>query len=180
MSIISLQDALYDWVVTIFTAGQIIWLDSNVAQPEKKPDPYVGLRINNYTQVHREHVSSPDNTGNAAIYVNEDFELEVNAYGENAFQIVEDIKYSLNKSTVWSPLAILGIAVVDNNQPTLDLSFLEDSRWEARAQNTFRFRTHRAENDEVGVIESVEISESYEDETGTERVSDIYIIDSTT
>ena len=82
------------------------------------------------------------------------------------FQILEIIRTSLQKQTVLDTLRANGIAYA-NHFPINDSTVLIDTLWERRAQMDVLLRIGVVYPDDLGAIDTVNMTENIYDATGT-------------
>jgi len=170
LDITIIQDAFYTWAVAQ-TSQTVIWLFPNAPRPAL---PYISLQINSLITIHVDQILSPDNAGASDIVGNREFTLNCQAYGDTAMGILETLKSSLEKPSVYLALQNSKIVFVDSFG-IQDLTELLDSRYESRASMDLLFRTEQVITDEVGVIEHVAIEETFKNETETILVENVTI-----
>jgi hypothetical protein len=89
----------------------------------------------------------------------------VQAYGDTPMQVLENLRTSLQKTSVLSALNAAGIVYVNWN-PILDITDLVDSRYEQRCTMDLLFRLAQKYTDNLGFIANVELQEIYVNQTG--------------
>lgn len=153
----ALKTVLYNWASANVPSGMpVIWLFPNAPRPTVD---YVTLRISAFDQIGWDYIPQPvDEAGDVEQVGDREFTLQVEAYGGQAMQIVENLRTSLQKQTVLASLAVNGIAYFD--WATInDLTELVDSRFEQRALGEFRFRLAQIYADVLGTIAQAQITE---------------------
>lgn len=155
-----LKDALYDWASTQAGETPVIWANQNAPAPA---GTFITLLINPVINIGQDYQTPPEEVfGMARIIGNREFTLSIQGFGSGSFQILSDIRFSLNKWTVQHALRLEGIAIIEKLGLN-DISELFDTEIEERVSLDVRFRIASpfiedltTADDEVGVIETVE------------------------
>ena len=162
----TLRTDLYDWATAVAPMGvRVIWYRPNAPRPDL---PYVTLSMLSFSQVGWDYIPRPDTNGDAELTGDREFTLQMQAFGDNAFGILEDIRTSLQKPSVLDTLRDDGIVFVNQNEIT-NVTALLDTEWEPRASMDIQFRVAQTAEDDLGKIETVELQEILND-----GQSDIY------
>jgi hypothetical protein len=161
---------LFNWATSNVPAGMpVIQLNQNGPQPTNAGTPvdYVSIYISSATQIGFDYVQSPaDDTGISNQFGDREFTLSVQAYGGNAMTVLENLRTSLQKSSVLSSLRAVGLVYVDW-YPIIDLTQLIDSRYQYRAAWDSRWRIAQLYTDNPGVIDTAVVTETIKDQSGT-------------
>lgn len=160
--------ALFNWVNdNLPSKYNVIWLNPNAPRPEL---PYIALQITEYESIAQDYLAHPDEDGEAVIYGDREFLLELNHYGDGGLASMEALQTSLHDWNVQQKLLEDGVFFVDRlNQIQADE--LLDSKWEQRFILELRFRVsnqgvEKASTVNVGLIESVEMTVEAQDDAG--------------
>ena len=148
-----IKDLLYTWLYT-YTNKITIWQDQAAPRPNL---PYLTLRIQSLSSVGHEYTSVPNNSGMIKISGIREMTVNVQAYGENSFSILEDL-HSINALPESQELLLSkGLILVDVLNLT-NITGLNEYCPEERATTDllFRFGSQRV-NANVGLIENVNI-----------------------
>jgi hypothetical protein len=166
----TLQNALFTWATANTPANTpVLWLYPNAPRPTTQ---YVTLLISSFVQIGRDWNNSPTTTSGIGNFVGDrEFTLQVQAYGDTPMQVLENLRTSLQKTSVLSALNAAGIVYVNWN-PILDITDLVDSRYEQRCTMDLLFRLAQKYTDNLGFIANVELQEIYVNQTGA-VVSDV-------
>jgi hypothetical protein len=156
-----IRSALRAWVlqVTALSDGKVIWARQNAPRP--KP-PYVLL--NDRVALARVGLGDEErltNTPGEILHVGQRrMTLSVNVYGLDAHSLAEQIQEGLELYSVRELLTDAGLAVIDRGQ-VLDLSGLLEANFEERSQLDVIFGLTSTQSENVGWIESVETTGTY-------------------
>lgn len=175
MSIVfnDLQNALYSWASSIAIMRPVIWYYPNAPRPERS---YISLNITTFNQVGRDYIPRPtDNLGNVLLKGDREFTLNIQAYGEQPFQTLENLRTSLQKQSVINYLHSQGLAYF-GQESIIDITTLLDSRFEQRASMDVYFRIAQTLEDELGVITTIEITEEFFNQANIEIFNETYTI----
>lgn len=149
---------LYDWAVSVVPVGVVVvFYQPNAPRPEL---PYVTLYLNSLMQIGDDYIPKPDNTGEAAMVGDREFNLQIQSYGGDPITLLENVRTSLQKPSVLDTLRTNGIVFVNQNQIN-DITALLDTEWERRASMDILFRIAQVDDDDLGVIETVELEEIF-------------------
>ena len=161
-----MTDALRQWVADE-TGLNAIWMHPDAQRPAR---PYATLQIINTQRVGRAYYGPVNEDGESTISLDREVVVSVTIYESTeepdprkALQRAEDLRDSLEKLSVRETLLENGWALRAVELLT-DAPQLVDTKWEPRAVFDVRMGTTKHMLDDLGVIESVEI-------TGTESVS---------
>ena len=155
-----MTDALRQWVADQ-TELTTIWMHPDAPRPAR---PYAALQITNSERIGRAWTGAPDTDGNASIEFDRDVTISVQVYGSSAntdprqaFGIAEDLRDSLELTSVREALASNGWSFRGVELLT-DAPELLDTTWEPRAVFDARFGTRKALIDDLGLIETAEVT----------------------
>ena len=155
-----MTDALRQWVADQ-TEMTTIWMHPDAPRPDK---PYATLQLLNSTRVGRAWIGGPDENGNAPVELDRDVTVSVTVYERtdepdprSAFEVAEALRDSLELPSVRETLANNGWSFRGVELLT-DTPQLLDTTWEPRATFDVRFGTRKALIDDLGLIETAEIT----------------------
>ena len=154
-----MTDAIRQWVADQ-TGLPAIWLNPNAPRPAR---PYATLQVTNSARVGRPWTGQVDAEGMAQVAFDRDVTISVQVYGSSssesrqAFGIAEDLRDSLELTSVRAGLADEGWSFRGVELLT-DAPELLDTTWEPRAVFDVRFGTRKALIDDLGLIETAEIT----------------------
>jgi len=176
MSILNLRELKYNlatvWVEANLPVGvETTWLNENVPA---RGLPFVGMLVRNLHRVGRNDVKPPDDLGMAEHRGVREFIFELQAFGKqgsgadtkDAVDILQNLKETLQYGYIRQELIAKGIFYVGDEDVLDTASLFGDSKIESRASMDVRFRiavpygTGAVAGEEVGVIESVEVTGS--------------------
>lgn len=160
MSIIfnDVQNALYGWVSSQVVSRQVIWYYPNAPRPANS---YVSLNITSFSQMGWDYIPRPtDNPGNVILKGDRELTLSLQAYGDQPFETLENLRTSLQRETVKDYLRSQGLAYF-GQESIIDISTLLDSRYEQRASMDVYFRIGQQYTDQLGTIATVEVTEQF-------------------
>lgn len=159
-----LKQNLYAFFVTLVPMGMpVIWYEPNAPRPVV---PYITLYLNAVTQVNQDY-SSPEADVAGIIFMRGDrsFVLQVQAYGGEPLNILENIRTGLQKVTVLDTLRAIGVAF--NIAGIInDITQLVDSQFEKRAQLDLTMTTAQRYTDNPGYFDHAEVQQIYLDPAG--------------
>lgn len=153
----SLRTFLYQWAVAnVPTDMPVIFYYPNAPRPTVD---YVTLLIQSFNQIGWDFEPEPTDTPGTVEGVGDrEFTLQIQSYGGNPMQVLENLRTSLQKTTVLDTLRANGIVFV-NWFPINDITDLVDSRYEQRASMDVLFRIAQTYSETLGTIAQVEAEE---------------------
>jgi len=147
-------DALRQWVADQ-TELTTIWMHPDAPRPAR---PYAALQITSSERIGRAWTGPVDEEGMAQVTFDRDVTVSVQIYGSRqAFGIAEDLRDSLELTSVRAGLADDGWSFRGVELLT-DAPELLDTTWEPRAVFDVRFGTSKELMDDLGLIETAEIT----------------------
>lgn len=160
----TLRNNLYDWAVdNLPTDTPVIYLYPNAPRPTVD---YISLLLSSFNQIGWDYTQDPlDDSGVAELVGDREFILQVQGYGGDPMSLLEGLRTSLQKQTVLDSLRANGIVFV-SWFPISDITALIDSRFEKRASMDVKFRLAQVYSDDLGVINTVELEEIFENAQG--------------
>lgn len=158
----TIKTNLYAWAVTNSPGCSVIFLNENAPRPAQ---PYVTLLLSPLNQIGEDFSPGADTTGLVDMVGDREFTLQIQTYGGDCITRLENLRSSLQKQTVLDSLRANGIVFV-NHFGIIDTTELLDSRFEKRAAMDVLFRIGQDYQDNVGLIETVEVEEIYQDTSG--------------
>lgn len=166
-------DTLIENFVTIIqdriTGPVIIGEDTNAGpRPDRvtNPEGFSSCRINSLLELGRPEYSAVDNNGNQIIKVQDKVEIQIQTFGPNAIGRLNCLKLEFRKRSFKSQLVIACLSFISASD-VLNISTTLDTDWEERAQMTISFYISASIEDNVGIIENANITETYNDDPGT-------------
>lgn len=159
----TVKTSLYNWVTSVLPANvPAIFFNENSPRPEL---PYVTLFLNTLTQIGDDFTPRPDIDGDASIIGDREFNIQIQAYGGDPITTLENIRSSLQLDSVLDSLRNDNIVFVQHN-PINDITGLLDTKFEPRGSMDVLFRIAQSQDDNLGVIETVELEQNYSDGEG--------------
>lgn len=159
------SDALRQWVASQ-TGLTTIWLNPNAPRPER---PYCALQIINVSRIGQPHRTGPNAEGVSTITADREatvsiqvFKSVTNGDPRSALEAASDLRDTLELITVRNTLAQAGWAVRAFELLT-DSPQLLDTQFEPRAIFDVRFGTTKQLLEDVGLIESIEVTGAVRD-----------------
>lgn len=152
------KDNLFDLVkyVSGLEESKIIYSEENVPSPEL---PYMTLKIISGETSGTSFISPPDDTTGLATYTDDDSAVvSVQYFGNDSYNILNHFIKKMKTNTVRSFSHNLGIVFVDLVSSVNNLTELDNTQFEDRAGCDIKFRYASQIDDDHGVIESVEIT----------------------
>ena len=164
----TLMQSVLAWVVSVVpNTIPVIFLYQNGPRP---PLDYVTINLTSFIQIGEDYTYDPTtDSGIASNCGDRELLVQIQAYGGknvDPFQILEIIRTSLQKQTVLDTLRANGIAYA-NHFPINDSTVLIDTLWERRAQMDVLLRIGVVYPDDLGAIDTVNMTENIYDATGT-------------
>lgn len=153
----TVKTSLYTWADSIVNPIPVILYQPNAPRPSL---PYVTLYLNSIVSIGDDYLPRPDSAGDITLVGDRDFTVQVQAYGDNALTILENLRTSLQKPSVLDTLRANGIVFV-NSLAINDITALLDTEWEPRGSMDVLFRIAQTDSDNLGVIETVELEEIF-------------------
>lgn len=154
-----IKTSLYNVISSIVTPTTVIFYYPNAPRPA---NPYITLNIDSLVRVGDDYIPKPDTDGDSTIVGDREFTLQVQSYGENCLTILEKIRSSLQKPSILDTLRDENIVFV-NSLDITNITALLDTEWEQRGAMDLLFRIANTDEDNLGVIETVELDEEYSD-----------------
>lgn len=151
-----LETELYNWASNN-TSVLVIFADGNGTRPDEN---YISLKIMTISKIGQKDELSTDINGDRKIKYDEDFTLNIEGYGIGVNDNIQELKDSLQKETVIQALVQAGIAVRNDSDIT-DISELLDETIEKRYLYEVMMGFSHEIDENVGVIENVEWTPSY-------------------
>lgn len=166
----TIKTALVTWITANTGLTYAILADQNSPQPlsssDLKTSSYAVLRIQTTAQIGEDYISPPDSvSGNANISGNREITVFIEIKGYNAVSLMCQLRDSLQKPSVQATLRLSKLYYVDNF-PVQDITGLDDTQYVERASMDVLFRAYTNIVDNVGVIETAEVSGIIEDQAG--------------
>ena len=149
---------LYDWAVGAVPVGMpVIYYNPNAPRPTV---PYVTLYLNSITAVNQDYsYPNADSMGVINMKGDRNFTLQVQAYGGEPLNVLENMRSSLQKVTILDALRTAGIAFYQSLTIT-DITELVDSKFERRAQMDILFGIGQTYTDNPGYFNTVVVDET--------------------
>lgn len=160
----TIKQGLYNWVTSQATET-VIWYNPNAPRP---PLPYIALDLGDTELIGWDYQTPPDDNGDASLFGNREFMMEVHYYGDGGRDVMEKLKTSLQQYDVICSLQEYGVHFVDRMLEVSDTTLL-DTKWEERRILELRFRTSNQgvtapSKYQVGYIETADVQGSYGDD----------------
>lgn len=159
----TIKTNLYNWALANCTGCSVVFLNENAPRPAQ---PYATLFLSSLNQVGEDYTPMADSNGLVGMVGDREFTLQIQAYGGDCITRLENLRSSLQMQTVLDGLRANGIVFV-HHFGINDTTELLDSRFEKRAAMDVLFRMGQDYQDNLGLIESVEIEEVYQDAGGS-------------
>lgn len=161
MSIVfdTLQNSIYAWANANSPIDvPVIWYYPNAPMPETT---YISLNITTFNKMAWDYIPRPlDDPGNVTLKGDREITLNVQCYGINPMQILENLRTSVQTEIVKNLLNADGLAYF-GTESIIDLTSLVDSRYESRASVDMYFRIGQQYSDILGTIATVEVTEEF-------------------
>lgn len=152
----TLKTNLYTWAVANIPAmTPVLYYNQDAPRPSK---PYITLFLRDFIQIGWDYVPKPDALGDAEIIGNREFTLQIESYGTNSMQVLENLRSALQNPNVLDTLRANNIVFV-NQFPINDTTILLDTQYEERATMDVLFRIANTIEPNIGLIEIVEVEE---------------------
>ena len=155
------KQTLYTWATSQVPVGMpVIFYEPNAPRPNQA---YVSLYLSNTTQVNQDWTADEtDANGIVDMKGDRQFTLQIQAYGDEALNVLENLRTSLQKQTVLDILRAGGI-VFYISLGINDITSLVDSQFERRAQMDVTLGIGQTYTDNPGYFDEVEIEEIISD-----------------
>lgn len=159
---------IYNWVVANIPGNYpAIFLYQNGPRPTVD---YVTINMTSLVQIGEDYTPDPtDDTGIVGMVGDREMTIQLASYGGknvDPFTVMENLRSSLQKQTVLDSLRVNGI-IYANHFPINDISVLIDTLYERRAQMDVLFRIGQYYGDNLGDIDTINMTEEIYDPTGT-------------
>lgn len=159
----TIKTDLYDWALANCPGCSVIFLNENAPRPAQ---PYVTLFLSTLNQIGEDYTPGPDTNGLVDMVGDREFTLQIQTYGGDCITRLENLRSSLQMQSVLDTLRANGIVFV-HHFPINDTTELLDSRFEKRGAMDVLFRIGQDYADNLGLIETVEVEEVYQDASGS-------------
>lgn len=151
------KTSLYDAISSIVTPIEVIFYYPNAPRPE---NPYITLNLDSLVRIGDDYIPRPDTDGESTMIGDREFTLQIQCYGNNCLTTLEKIRSSLQKPSVLDTLRDDNIVFVNSLNIT-NITALLDTEWEQRGAMDLLFRIANTDEENLGVIETVEIEEEF-------------------
>lgn len=161
------QDSEAGDVVTVIEANQ------NAPRPAR---PYITILVTSTRQKEFSYIGAPDENGDAVIENDEFCMVSIQCFGTGSKTIMANLRQTLEKVSVkdyFRELLLPFIAVTDGVN---DLTETVGTQFEERAGMDLEFRTVAVVTDNVGVVQSVEGTATFDEGGEIEYVETNYTI----
>lgn len=158
----TIKTNLYSWALANCPGCSVIFLNENAPRPAQ---PYVTLFLTSLNQIGEDFTPESDINGMVDMVGDREFTLQIQTYGGDCITRLENLRSSLQKQTVLDTLRANGIVFV-NHFGINDLTELLDSRFEKRGAMDVLFRIGQNYTDNLGLVETIEVEEIYQDAGG--------------
>jgi hypothetical protein len=142
----------------------VVWKDQNRSRPNL---PYVSVKILTTPTFGHANVGQPDNTGDATTNITKTFITSTQFYsndpGIDPVEKLEDLIFYLKSHASKEDLQPLDIAYMDNSEVNDISALLDQNNIEARANTDITFGGSYSKTENLGVVEDVNFSGTYED-----------------
>jgi hypothetical protein len=153
-----------------------VWGQQNSPAP---PKPYLSIRDVSTMSSEHENYDTVDSTGAQIVSSTRDITIELQIYGEGAYDMLEALRQKVLWQTSLDIAEQAGIAVFHRANVMNIATILDTASWEPRAMLELGFRYVLASVDQVGLIETVNATGRYSgDLTDTLDVT-FHIVDPT-
>lgn len=159
----TIKTNLYSWATANSGGASVIFLNENAPRPAQ---PYVTLFLSSLTQIGEDYTPESDVNGLVDMVGDREFTLQIQTYGGDCITRLENLRSSLQMQTVLDTLRANGIVFV-NHFAISDVTELLDSRFEKRAAMDVLFRIGQNYTDNLGLIQTVQVEEIYQDAGGS-------------
>jgi hypothetical protein len=159
----TIKTSLYSWATANSGGASVIFLNENAPRPAQ---PYVTLFLSSLNQIGEDYTPESDVNGLVDMVGDREFTLQIQTYGGDCITRLENLRSSLQMQTVLDTLRANGIVFV-NHFGINDLTELLDSRFEKRGAMDVLFRIGQNYTDNLGLVETIEVEEIYQDAGGT-------------
>lgn len=150
-----LKEKLREWADANTASGvKVIFANQNAPRPDFS---YVTILVTSKQQKEHASYNCSGETGiNFESTNDQDCSVSIQAFGSDAFSIIEDLRDSLSKRNILQDLREAGIVFVRVASGVNDLSSAVQSRFEERAGMDIMFRIAVTVTEDTEIIESVE------------------------
>jgi hypothetical protein len=159
----TIKTNLYAWALTNCPGCSVIFLNENAPRPAQ---PYVTLFLSTMNQIGEDYTPEVDVNGLVDMVGDREFTLQIQTYGGDCITCLENLRSSLQMQTVLDTLRANGIVFV-NHFAISDVTELLDSRFEKRAAMDVLLRIGQDYTDNLGLIQTVQVEEIYQDAGGS-------------
>lgn len=157
----SLETDLYDLIQPL-VGGTLIWMEQNKTLPQL---PFTAMKLSSRRQVNKDHHGAPNSSGVSVVKGDREFTLSMQrhqAYGaDSVTELLQSVSDKLQLTTTVNKFMAKKISVYDVGSVTDISALLDKTTFEKRAALDIFMRVKIAQNDTVGIIESVSVSSEH-------------------
>lgn len=169
-----IRSALYNWIKeelkdTAVGPEKIIWLDQDAPRPTR---PFVGMRILSGPNQVGDDEERSVSEGVVNVTGNRTITFTASVYGEDSFVIACQLQASLSKRTVLGSLYSKGGLSLVHREDLQNVTTKLDTKNESRFEFDTIFGCVSSVTDEVGVIESVAVTNRIPDPESTQVIEE--------
>lgn len=170
----TVKTSLYTWATANVPSGMpVILLYNNAPRPVID---YVTIYVSTVSQIGWDYVRPPLTTAGISEQVGDrEFTCQIQAYGGNPLNVLNNLRTSLQKQSVLDTLRANGIVFADW-YPVNDITELVDTRFEQRASLDILFRIADIYDETSGVISTVSLEEVFKEPDGTTIYDKTFLI----
>lgn len=158
-----IMQALKDWLAAEVLGSNpaitVIEANQNTPRPAR---PYITLLVTSTPLSEHPNVSAPNSVGDASIENEAAVMVSLQCFGDNSKSIMDGIRMSLEKVSVRLALRADCLAYIRTTNGVMDTTATVGTKFEPRASMDLEFRSVSAVIDNIGVIESVEITGEFD------------------
>jgi hypothetical protein len=138
--------------------GKVIWQDENAPRPAL---PYVAMKVMSQRFVKQDHYSNPDSSGVQIVSGDRELTLNIQYFGADSVQNLESVVDKLRLNSVLDRFMVAKYVAFNTAQVTDVAALLDKAQIEPRASMDVFIRTKKYQNDQVGFIDTANISSSF-------------------
>ena len=160
LNFIDFDEWVYDWI-TLFVNKPVIWFNQDGVKPDL---PFMTMNKQSLIKLGHSYTSAPNSSGYIKIIDCCELTINFQAFGENSYGRLMEIKSITSNPISQDVLLGNGISIV-NNLPIQNITQLVDNNFEERASTDliFRFSVIYGEDESIesGIIEKTKIQATY-------------------
>lgn len=140
------------------TEDKVIWQDENAPRPAL---PYVAMKVMSQRFVKQDYYADPDANGVQKVQGDRELTLNIQYFGPDSVQNLEAVVDKLRLNSVLDRFMAAKYVAFNTAQVTDIAALLDKAQIEPRASMDVFIRTKKYQDDQVGFIDTANVSSSF-------------------